>query len=263
MHRLTPNGFYAIMAVANKKGDESMKIKDKILLDRQGLAEHGPINIAIFGDSVSHGAVNGYIDYENVYWNLLKKRLNGFRDYIPVNMINASIGGTTAKQSLPRLERQVLIHEPDLVIVSFGLNDVNGSLDDYLFALKSIFKKCMDAGHDVIFMTPNMLNTYVADDAPQEHYAYAIKTAEIQNSGKMDAYIGAAAELANELGVTVCDCYSKWKELSKTQDTTMLLANRINHPKPEMHRLFADSLYDVIMGDAQNDQANETTMFQK
>ncbi|MBQ3489007.1 MAG: hypothetical protein IJA86_00265 [Clostridia bacterium] len=63
----------------------------------------------------------------------------------------------------------------------------------------------------------------------------------------MDRYISEAARLASEMGVTVCDCYSKWKELTKTQDTTKLLANRINHPNAEMHRLFADSLYEVIM----------------
>lgn len=240
-----------------------MKIKDKIMLDQQGLYEHGPINIVIFGDSVSHGAVNGYIDYENVYWNLLKKKLNQLRDYIPVNMINASIGGTTAKQSLERLERQALIHAPDLVIVCFGLNDVNGSLEDYLSSLKEIFQKCIEAGCDVIFMTPNMLNTYVADDTPKEHYDYSIKTAEIQNSGKMDEYIYDAIKLAKDAGVIVCDCYSKWKELSKTQDITMLLANRINHPIPEMHQLFADSLYDIIIGDCRSVQSDETTMFQK
>ena len=50
-----------------------MKIKEKLFLDRVGLEKYGPINIVIFGDSVSHGAVNGYIDYENVYWNILKK----------------------------------------------------------------------------------------------------------------------------------------------------------------------------------------------
>lgn len=227
-----------------------MQIKEKIMLDRQGLSAHGPINIVIFGDSVSHGAVNGYNDYENVYWNLLKKRLNQFRDYIPVNMINASISGTSAKQSLPRLERQVLIHEPDLIIVCFGLNDVNGSLDDYLAALEHIFQTCIEAGRDVIFMTPNMLNTYVADDTPRQYYDYAVKTAKMQNSGRMDEYITAAKELADRLGVTVCDCYSKWKELSKTQDTTMLLANRINHPISDMHQLFADSLYAIIMGES-------------
>ena len=53
-----------------------MKIKEKIMLDRKGLEEHGPINIVIFGDSVSHGALRDNIDYENVYWNRLKKMLN-------------------------------------------------------------------------------------------------------------------------------------------------------------------------------------------
>lgn len=224
-----------------------MKIIEKLYLDREGLEKYGPINIVIFGDSVSHGAVNGYIDYENVYWNLLKRKLNALRDYIPVNMINASVGGTTAKRSLPRLESQVLRHEPDLIIVSFGLNDVNGELEEYLEALREIFKKCIDSESDVIFMTPNMLNTRVADDTPKEYLRYAAKTAVMQNEGRMDEYIYAAAALAKELGVTVCDCYSMWKEISKAQDVTMLLANRINHPTSEMHRLFADSLYDIIV----------------
>ena len=76
-----------------------MKIKEKIMLDRDGLCQHGPINIVVFGDSISHGAINGYIDYENVYWNRLKRALNAFRDYVPVNVINASIGGMTAQIS--------------------------------------------------------------------------------------------------------------------------------------------------------------------
>lgn len=42
-----------------------MHIKEKILLDRTGLEQYGPINIVIFGDSISHGAVDGYNDYEN------------------------------------------------------------------------------------------------------------------------------------------------------------------------------------------------------
>ena len=226
-----------------------MKIKEKLMLDLNGLAEHGPINIVIFGDSVSHGYLVNSLDYESVYWNRLKKKLNQVRDRVPVNMINASIGGTTATQSLARLERQVLKHEPDLVIVCFGLNDVNGKLDDYLNSLKTIFEKCQKANTGVIFLTPNMLNTRVADDTPEELRDYAAKTADMQNSGRMDQYIFSAISLARELGITVCDCYSKWKELAKTQDVTDLLVNRINHPTSEMHGLFADSLYEIIMND--------------
>lgn len=239
-----------------------MKVREKILLDRHGLEEHGAINIVIFGDSVSHGAVVGYIDYENVYWNQLKKKLNAFRDYIPVNMINASIGGTTAKRSLDRMERQVLKHEPDLVIVCFGLNDVNGTLEDYIGPLETIFRRCKEIGADVIFMTPNMLNTRVAENTPEKDLPYAHKTAEMQNGGRMDEYITAAIATAKREGAAVCDCYAKWKEIAKTRDITDLLANCINHPVPEMHALFADSLYELIMGECKNEAVDESTMYQ-
>ena len=224
-----------------------MKVKDKLQLDMKGLAEHGPINIVIFGDSVSHGFLLEEVDYENVYWNRLRRMLNSVRDYVPVNMINASIGGTTAHASLARLDRQVLKHEPDLAIVCFGLNDVNGSLEGYIGALREIFSRCAERDVDVIFMTPNMLNTRVADDTPKQHYEYAIKTAEMQNSGRMDEYMLAAVNLAREMGVTLCDCYSDWKRISESEDVTMLLVNRINHPTSEMHEIFARRLFDVIM----------------
>ena len=224
-----------------------MQIKDKISLDYNGLVENGPINIVAFGDSVTHGALSpGEINYETVYWNLLRQKILGVRNYVPVNVINAGIGGITAKASLNRIESQVLCHQPDLVIVCFGLNDVNGSLDDYLQSLEIIFKKCLSFGTEVIFMTPNMLNTSVANDTMDELKAYAAVTAEIQTGGKMDKYMSEAIETAKKCGVKVCDCYSKWKELSKTQDTTMLLANRINHPKAEMHHIFSDMLFETI-----------------
>ena len=226
-----------------------MKIREKIELDVKGLEKYGPLNIVIFGDSVSHGFFLDGPEYENVYWNILRKKLNAFRDYVPVNMICTAIGGTTASASVSRLEKQVLNHDPDAVIVCFGLNDVNGSLENYIGSLRIIFDRCLKEGCEVIFMTPNMLNTRVAEDTPPQWLEYAHKTAEMQNSGRMDTYIFEAVRLANEMGVTVCDCYSKWKKLSETQDVTMLLANRINHPNAEMHHLFADSLYELIMKD--------------
>ena len=119
-----------------------MKIKEKILMQKSGLLEHGPINIVILGDSVSHGALKDEIDYEAVYWNRLRKKLNAFRDYVPVNMICAAISATRAPQALERMDRQVLCHEPDLVIVCYGLNDVNGTLDEFITSLREIFSLC-------------------------------------------------------------------------------------------------------------------------
>ena len=187
---------------------KTMHIKDKILLDRNGLEQYGPITIVAFGDSVTHGALNGEINYETVYWNRLRRKILEVRNYVPVNVINAGIGGITASGSLGRIESQVLTHRPDLIIVCFGLNDVNDPLERYLSALRTIFEKCLASGADVIFMTPNMLNTYVAPDAPESHLAYAAVTAKYQTEGRMDLYMESAVRLAEEMGVPVCDCHA-------------------------------------------------------
>ena len=239
-----------------------MKIKDKIQLGLEGLIEHGPINIVAFGDSVTHGAFGaGQIDYEAVYWNQLKKKLVEYRNYIPINVINAGIGGIDAKSSIKRIDTQVLNHTPDLVIVCFGLNDVNGPYEVYIDSLKEIFKRC-SAVTDVIFMTPNMLNTSVSEETEERYKEYSKKTAEMQNSGRMDKYIYGAVELAKAMNITVCDCYSEWKKLSETQDITMLLDNRINHPTREMHGLFADMLYKTILEESDAAADTVSTMYE-
>ena len=239
-----------------------MKVYEKLLMNREGLTENGPINIVIFGASISHAAFNDYFDFEAVYWNRLRQKLNAYRNYIPVNMICAAIGGTTAHKSLPRLESQVLVHRPDLVIVSFGLNDVNGELDVYLDALREIFEKCQSVGSDVIFMTQNMMNTYVAQGTPERFWEYAHKTAEMQTSGRVERYFASASALAQSMGVTVCDCYARWKALYESGvDTTLLLSNRINHPTEKMHELFADALFEAIVGAPCEDSKADDAMY--
>lgn len=242
-----------------------MKIAEKINMGYDGLVENGPITIVAFGDSVTHGAVaTGEINYETVYWERLRKKILNVRNYVPVNVINAGIGGISAKYSIERMDSQVLAHNPDLIIVCFGLNDVNGPLEEYTDSLRIIFEKGKKSGAEVIFMTPNMLNTYVAEDAPKEYFDYAGVTAKMQNEGKMDLYMEAAVTAAREAGVTVCDCYAKWKKLSETEDITMLLANRINHPTKEMHELFAQSLFETIFADEESvNKENDSTMYRE
>lgn len=241
-----------------------MHIKEKILMERPQLEKEGAITIVAFGDSVTHGALLRDINYETVYWERLRKKILAVRNYVPVNVINSAIGGVDAASSVARLDKQVLAHNPDLVIVCFGLNDVNGDLETYISSLREIFERCQNSGADLIFMTPNMLNTYVAEDTLSEHLGYAAITAEYQTSGKMDLFMESAVKLAKEMNVPVCDCYVKWKNLAKTQDTTKLLVNRINHPTAEMHELFAQSLFEMIFDDLPDTaEKRSNTMFDK
>ena len=147
-----------------------MKITDKINMDSSGLIEHGPIIIVAFGDSVTHGAFAAdVLNYDAVYHSRLRKKILAIRDYVPVNVINAGIGGINTTRSLDRIESQVTCHNPDIVIVCFGLNELGQELEVFLDSLGTIFDKCLKCGADVVYMTPNMMNTYVGDRVSKVH----------------------------------------------------------------------------------------------
>lgn len=224
-----------------------MKIMDKLMMPEERLRDLGPITMAVFGDSVTHGwLAPDEIDYETVYWNLLRQKLNRVRPIVPINVINAGIGGITAYESLNRMEKQVFSHQPDLLIVCFGLNDVNGTLEEYEYALRQIFERSKELEIEVIFLTPNMMNTYVSEDTAEELLEYAQKTATMQSGGRMDLFMDAARRIASEMNIPICDCYALWKEMNQSRDINLLLANRVNHPTREMHELFAEKLYELI-----------------
>lgn len=231
-------------------------MKFKELLDSRENPQTGTPIIAFLGDSVTHGAfecISGgsgcIFDFAAVYHNRLRLMIAQKYDWIPVSIINAGISGDTAAGGLQRLERDVISHRPDLCVVCYGLNDVNGELDAYTSALRGIFAALKDAGIETLFMTPNMLNTHVTDAVLSELTVYAEVTAGMQNGGKMDTFMQAARDVAFECGVVVADGYRMWKQMQENgMDTSELLANGINHPCREMHGMFAELLFETIFG---------------
>ena len=239
-----------------------MKIIEKIAAkgrDRQGRPTP---TIAFLGDSVTQGCFEVYykndgnleavFDKSHAYHKYLYDILTVLFPEAPVNIINAGISGDNAPRGAERLERDVLSHHPDLTVVCFGLNDCGKEWEGiprYTAALRDIFTRLKAAGSEVIFMTPNMMNTEVSCHTPGEDLRkFAGKIAERQNAGVLDAYVDAAKKVAEELEIPVCDVYAKWKRMAALGvDTTDLLSNYINHPTREMNRLFAYSLIETMM----------------
>jgi len=68
-----------------------------------------------------------------------------------------------------------------------------------------------------------------------------------QTDGKFDRMMEQARLLCAENGIVLCDAYAHWKAMYRSGlDTTELLVNRINHPRAEMHDVFAQMLTDII-----------------
>ena len=232
---------------------EKLRIRERVTGNIAKLKELGPINILILGDSVSHGCFGGYgigNDYHAAYHNRLRLYIQRAHQTTPVNILNYAVGGEVSSFGDRIFGDRVVPHHPDLVVVCFGLNDVNHSLPDYVSSLEGIFGKCAVHGFDCVFLTPNMLNTRRAEGTVGMYWDYAQKTADMQNGGRMDSFIEAAKEVAEAHGVPVCDAYALWKEMEAAGiDITLLLANRINHPLPEMHDLFARLLFKTVFGE--------------
>ena len=235
----------------------------KKIIKKQNAPELSKVpTIAFLGDSITQGFFEFYLkdetmignvyEEENAYPTLTRKALSVFFPDVPVNIIHAGIGGDNAVKGLERLERDVLSYSPDLVVVCFGLNDSSFGLDalnQYKDSLKKIFEKIQATKSEIIFMTPNMMNTYTSPRIePPTIKDIAESTCKVQNGGIYDIYLETAKTLCNELGIPVCDCYKKWKILHNNGvDVTKLLANKINHPIREMHWLFAGMLLETML----------------
>ncbi len=220
-----------------------------------------PVTVAFLGDSVTQGCFEIYrtgessietvFDAASAYSSDLKTIFAQLYPRVPLNIVNCGISGDNAPRGAARLEKDVLRHRPDLVVVSFGLNDSCSGLEklgDYTAALRSIFRRLRQEGVPAILMTPNMMCSYV-DCRVQDDLERSVAegVVRVQNDGILDAYMEAARTVAAEEGARVCDCYAAWKTMAAAGvDTTFLLANHINHPSRELHWLFAWKLAQTI-----------------
>ena len=213
--------------------------------------------IAFLGDSVTQGCFdvykNGeisletYYDQHNSYERRVFDILSTLYPSVPINIINAGISGDTAPRGLARVERDVIGHKPDLCIVCYALNDCGFDADRpdrYTNAMRGIFEKLKAADIEIIYLTPNMMNTEISHHLTDP---YVVEVAEnhkaVQLAGKLDLLIDRGRELCREMDIPVCDCYAMWKTLAAAGvNTTELLSNKINHPTKEMNMMFAYEL---------------------
>lgn len=238
-----------------------MKIIEKFAKKAKNLKGENPVTIAFLGDSVtqgcfddvltSTGGVDTEFDTENAYHTKLRKIFNLLYPNVPINIINAGISGGNAVEGYERIERDVLRFNPDLCVVSFGLNDSTNAdpnmLEKYRTALDGIFKKLREREIEIIFMTPNMMCDSVCANVSDYLVGAAERCAEVQSQGRLDSFMDTAREVAGENDVPICDCYAKWKLLSEGGVCTNdLLVNLVNHPNNKINWMFAYSLAETI-----------------
>ena len=239
-----------------------MKITEKLSAKLNDNRNNEGVVIAFLGDSVTQGCFELYKKENNVVETIFDQSSSYERSVadilamlypsVPINVLNAGISGDTSGRGLLRVERDVLRHEPDLTVVCYGLNDCGldeKSVATYTENLRGIFEKILESGSELIFMTPNMMNTKVSPHITDPDFIRIAEGTQVkQNEGHFDAHIESARRLCGEMNIPLCDCYAIWKRLSECGvNTTELLSNKINHPTREMNKMFAYELVRTML----------------
>ena len=240
-----------------------MKIIEKIIKKQTERASAESITIVCFGDSVTEGCFECYIngqgriatvyERESSYSTRLQSLLAKLYPTVQFNVINSGLSGASLWNIDGLIDRDVLAFKPDLVVVSYGLNDSQKGLEgiaEYEMRLSKLFEKIKAIGAEILFLTENYMCTDVSPHLSEDKLKdLAKELCERQNTGVMDAYFNKAKEICVRYGVDICDLYPVWKAMSQSGvNVTELLSNKLNHPIREYHYYIAIKLLEKILG---------------
>ena len=165
-------------------------------------AKTAPV-VVMFGDSTTDGGMAPAVQKE------LNKMIAS--ELQRPKVINAGSGGDYATNALKRLEKDVLAHKPDIVTISFGLNDTGlRKPEEYKDSLKRMIRTFEDAGIQILLMTSTPFNN--------EQHSWANK---FEEDGGLDEYLNKeycdkVRTLADSKKILLCDLHAVFMAEIKT-----------------------------------------------
>ena len=196
--QLTVGSKYTINVYAiGKKGSSPVAYQSFVVCSDRALnSKFKNMTVVAFGDSIT--AWKGWVA-------MLYGQLG-------TEVINAGVGGDRTVQALARIDDDVIAHDPDLVIVNFGMNDqaVDSStnknltpIDQYEKNYRTIIEKIKATGSKIILVAVH--------DVCNSKYgggSLAYNKTDAQGVGYVDRYNEVVKKLANEYKLGFLDINS-------------------------------------------------------
>jgi len=204
--------------------------------------------LILFGDSTT--ATRGAL---NIYGQRLEK------EFVDFTIINAGVGGNTTDMAKVRFEKDVLAHNPKLVIIQFGINDscvdvwkkppatqTRVALDKYGENIKGFIKALKEKGAKVILMTPNPCRWTEGLRKRYDKPPYETDDDDGWNVSLVK-YAAKVREIADAEKIPLIDVYTEFQNYDKKegQDMNDLLLDGM-HPNGKGHKIIADMLIKII-----------------
>lgn len=177
------------------------------------------IRIVGFGDSITE-AVIGMPDESRRWLNILKSKLMQEFPSFSFEVVNSGVGGDSARDTMARFEKDVLLKDPDFVILEFGGNNEDILHPERIVGIEE-FRMHLD---DYKRRLPSHVKTVVVTFPPvlddlHAYGKYPEFEAHYRNAGGIDRTVDPYREMtrvfAAENGYPLFDLYRKLLELGR------------------------------------------------
>jgi lysophospholipase L1-like esterase len=188
-------------------------------------SETRPLRIVAFGDSTTATA-EWAPSIREVYAQCLPRMLA--EQGMVAQVFNAGIGDTTTREGRERLDGDVRIHTPDIVIIQFGINDswIDADLgktvprltrNEFRDNLQYIVRTLRKDGANIILMTPNPMRWsdpfYI--DVFSKLPGMLDTTQERGIDALLDLYAQDVRDVAREEKVAMIDVFKAFEDHDK------------------------------------------------
>ena len=198
--------------------------------------------LAFYGDSITHH--NHYVDYLTLFY------ATRYPD-MPLTFHNAGVGGNTSASAMGRFRQDILVQDPDMVALFFGMNDGRRGraydekiLDAYKKNMGRLIERIeTEAKAKVILLTPSMYDHH-------RHKSLADKPVDF--SEEYNDRLVRLGDYLKQLGrakdCPVIDLNAPMvavTEAMRKKDKEATLSKEGVHPTPEGHFVMA---YAILKG---------------
>ncbi len=208
------------------------------------------ITIVGFGDSITEAAIQ-MPDEKKRWLNVLKGKLVATFPDVEFKVINAGIGGNSAREAMARFECDVLVHNPDWIVLEFGGNNSDPEnpsrrvgLDEFKTLLKRYLAQLPGNTQTLVVTFPPVLDDlhcYASNPAYVESFS---KAGGLDKS--VDPYREITRDFAHENGFPLFDLYKELKALGKLNGRlTYILPDGV-HLTQEGNVVLADGVFMIL-----------------
>lgn len=199
------------------------------------LKNNEKLKILFYGDSITTGANSsgavGAAPYAVTWMEMFVESLKKTYDYNNITPVYKAVGGKTSDWGVQNAQERVAAHNPDLLVVGFGMNDGRLSPSQHKDNINTIIRVAKAAN-------PNVEVLIVSTMLPNPEVQMTV--------GNQALYESELLTLETE-GIVVAPVTSMHKYLMEHKRYSDMTGNNVNHPNDFVARLYAQTLIETMV----------------